>query len=241
MPKTREDYELESGMADDFDCTFAVSFEPNPQYAAKAGTGDEPMLKVTMDSPDLTAPRVQFYSLGSGKQWKASKDASEITSELRPESHRFNMNSSGGKLVSRMFELVGKGDIAKGQDFFIARDSYMTQAAFYNNLMFHMKIEKTTTVSGEGNIMLPNAYLGEAKVSTVNKAPTGGNTDLEAIVIGLASGKTDRELKTACVKDATLKASENTAYLKNLISGTVLADLEKADKITKDPATGKYI
>ncbi len=236
MPKTREDFGLDSGLQTDYDAVVAASFEPNAQYAAKAGTGDEPMLKLTMESPDLDKPVVQYYSIGSGKRWKASKDASEITSEANPDSHRFNMNSSAGKLVARMFELVGGGDANKGQDFFIARDCYMTQAGFYAGLKFHMNQEKTKTQSGESNIMLPDKYLGEEKVAA--KTPAG--VDLDKIVIDNAQGKTDRELKAFAVKNDVLKAPENAAYLRDLISGTKLANLEKEEKITKGP-DGKYI
>ncbi len=242
MPKTREDYDLDSGLATDFDCTFSAEFGTNTQYVNKVNAGggnmdpNEVFLNLTMDSPDLDKPVKQSYSIGSGKKWMANKDGSEITSEANPDSHRFNMNSSGGKLVARMFELVGGGDKNKGQDFFIARDMYMTQTGFYNGIMFHMNQEKTKTQSGESNIMLPDKYLGEAKVAAKSTA----GVDLDKIVIDLSQGKTDRELKAAAVKNDELKKPENAAYLRDLISGTKLGNLEKDNKLTKGP-DGKYI
>lgn len=254
-PKTMEDMGLDSGLADDFDGAIASAFfEVNTQYAEIAGVQD-PMLTLVLDSPDFEDSAEQRYSCGAAKQWQIGRGGQEITSAKTPNSHRFNMSSRAGGLVSRMFELIGNGDKAKGQEFFVARDRYMTEGEFYNGLNFHWKREPMKTVSGESrDILMPMTYLGEVApgntspsaksstaptVSTASTSTTVVADDLDAIVIGIASGKDARGVKIAAMKEEKLKA--NDAYMKDLISGSKLADLEKAGKLTKGPDGEKYI
>ena len=241
MVKTREDYELETGLADDFDGVIIDGFfEVNPQYSEISGTTD-PMLTLAIESPDLEQPAETRYSCGGAKQWQIGRGGQEITSARNPDSHRFNMSSRAGVLVSRLFSLVGNGDKAKGQDFFIARDRYMTEGAFYIGLNCHWKREPLKTVGGEPrDVLMPDKYLGEVSpgkkaASTVAEAPT---EDLDDIVIGLASGKTEREVKMKAMKEDKLKANE--VYMRELISGNKLEQLEDAGKIAKGP-DGKFI
>jgi len=239
--KTREDYELESGLADDFDGVITDAYfevNPNPEYVAKAG--EEPGLALIIESPDLDQPVHQWYSCGAAKQWQIGRGGQEITSAVRPDSHRFNMNSKGGVLVSRMFEIIGNGDRGKGQDFFIKRDRYMTEGAFYIGLNFHWLNKPAKMMGTDMPVLSPVAYLGEVSPGKPSKATITGvpTEDLDTIVIELVSGKTEREVKMAAMKEDGLKA--NDAYMKELISGPKLKQLEDADKITRGP-DGKYI
>ena len=243
MVKTREDFDLETGLADDFDGAISEAyFEVNPQYAEISGTTD-PMLALVLESPGFDQPVETRYSTGGAKQWQTGRGGQEITSAKSPDSHRYNMNSRAGVLVSRMFELIGNGDKAKGQEFFLRRDHYMTEGAFYIGLNFHWKREKLPTVGGEPkDILMPNKYFGEVslgkKATAVAGAPTDDLDALDTIVIDLASGKTEREVKVAAMKNEQLKA--NDTYMKELISGPKLKQLEDAGKLTKGPE-GKFI
>ena len=244
MVKTREDYELETGLADDFDGVIAdCFFEVNPQYSEISGTTD-PMLTLVIESPDLEQPAETRYSCGGAKQWQIGRGGQEITSAKAPDSHRFNMNSRAGVLVSRLFTLVGNGNRAKGQDFFIARDRYMTEGTFYTGLNCHWKREPLKTVGGETrDVLMPDKYLGEVSSDKgVSRAAAGvavaPTDDLDEIVVGMVAGKTDREVKMTAMKEDKLKG--NDAYMKELISGPKLKQLEDAGKIGKGP-DGKYI
>lgn len=238
MGKTREDYELETGLANDFDGTITDVYfgAPRKEYAELGGTS-EPGLYLILETPDLEQPVEQWYSCGAAKQWQVGRGGKEITSAKSPDSHRFNMNSRAGVIVARMFELVGEGDKKKGQEFFLKRDRYMTESEFFTGLSFHWLREPLKTVSGESrDVLMPNKYLGEA-VPAVKKAevPT---EDLDAVLISLAEGKVARELKQAAMKDEKISASKD--YLNEVIKGTKLTELEKLGKLVKSPE-GRYL
>ncbi len=249
MSKTREDFELETGLFDDLDGVIANVFfgPPSGDYSALSGTADAGLYLV-IETPDLEKPMEQFYSLGAKKAWKVTDNGEAVVSEAKPDSHAFNTSSRGGALVQRMMSLIGNGDMDKGKEFFIARDCYMTQKGFYTGLNFHWKREPLKTVGGESrDVLLPNKYLGEVKTAAGAKGPTGTGTTstpsgdatvLDNIVIGLAEGKTERELKQAALKNDALKA--NSAYMKDLISGAILKKLETDGKLSKGPEN-KYV
>ena len=234
MPLTRDDFELEVGLADDFDGVIADAyFGTKAEYAAKTGSQD-PMLILAFDSPDLEQSFEQAYSLGSKRGWETGKGGKEVISSVKPEAHRFNMNSRGGELVGRMVQLIGAGDKAKGQDFFVQRGFTMNQAGFYTGLNFHWKREKRPTVGGtESDVLLPVAYLGIA----VGKAtPTAD--DVVKALLDLAAGKTERELKQAILKDGNLSKNED---LKNRVFNKgLLADLVTQGKLVLGP-DGKFV
>lgn len=250
MPKTLDDFQLESGLKDDFDGTITADTyfgAPRKEYADKAavsgGTLDPVLQLVILPDGDGEEPITQQYSLGPGKQWQVVKDGREIVSAKSPDSHRFNMSSRGGELVSKMFELAGSGDKVKGQEFFIKRDAYMTEVGFYAGLRYHFKVEKKPTVGGEpSNVLLPNKFLGEGKAVTTGKTEsksTGGDTSaLNQLLIDNAGGKTDKELKQWALKNDVLKA--NSAYMKDVISGKKLKEMEDAGQMFKD-SDGKYV
>ena len=236
MPKIRdEDLELESGFADDFDAAIvSARFGVREEYAKTSGSLD-PMLILVLQGPELEQPLEQVYSIGGAKGWKAVKDGQEVISEKRPDTHKWNMSSRAGTLVKRLFELIGDGDLKKGQAFFKARDCYMTDAAFYTSLNCHWKREKMTTVGGEEReVLLPVAYLGEAK--PLLQAP--GIEDATDKLVILAIGKTDRELKSALLADAELKEKKN--LLNDVFNKKLLERLEAEGRVAKDSA-GRFV
>ena len=240
---TREDMQLDSGIADDFDGVISeANFEINAQYAAKSGTQD-PMLTLIVDAPDIEKPVEIRYACGAAKQWEIKENGGELVSGKNPDIRRFNQNSRAGELVDRIFELVGGSDKVKGQDFFINKGFFMTQAGFYTGLNFHWKRESKKTVSGESrDITMPCKYLGEVTVAGKPAAGAAGAADeaLDAIVIEMSSGKTEREIKIAATKNPTLMAAKS--YMTELAStpSRKLVQLEKDNKISKGP-DGKYI
>ena len=243
MAKTRQDFELETGLADDFDGAISNAyFGVDARYAEVSGSSD-PMLTLVLESPDLEQPAQQRYSCGAAKKWQVSNGGQEIVSETRPDSHIFNMSSRAGVLVGRMFELIGNGDKEKGRDFFIGRDHYMTQGDFYTGLNFHWKRQALKTVGGDtSDVLMPERYIGAVKVNGAKASATAtvDTSALDSIVIDevVKSGMIEREVKQAAMKNETLKA--NDAYMRDLISGPRLADLEKEGKLTRGP-DGKYI
>jgi len=243
MPRTtREDFELETGLADDFDgLIVGAYFGVKSEYAAIAGTSD-PMIMLQLENPEFEQPVEQGWACGGAKQWEIGEGGKEIVSGTRPESHRFNMNSRAGKLVTAMFELVGGGNKVKGQEFFQKRDKFMTESGFYTDLNFHWKRVPMTTVSGESrDVLMPNAYLGEVKTAAKATAPTKEvSGDLVDKVIALAEGKTARELKQTVVKELDKAAPGYKEIIALVLSGKLIEDLKAQDKLTEGP-DGKFI
>ncbi len=240
---TRQDFELEiGGKFDDFDAVITNPYFGDPPKDYKAeGCG----LMLPLVSPDFEKPNDKFFSIGAVKKWKVINNGAAVESEVNPDLHAFTDKSNGGKLFKRMTELIGNGDVSKGTDFFIARGYTMTQAAMYAGLKFHWKSEEYIGVEDKKfPILLPNKYLGEDTSVAATVAPAAGKQaassdtgELDALVIKNASGKTEKEVKTWAVRDATV--SKDTAYMKTLVSGPKLAELERDGKLTK--FDGKYV
>jgi len=245
MPKTREDFELESGLFDDLDVTFSPDTYFGPPPGDYAAFSNEVGLHLVMESPELEKPLDQFYSCGKG--WVVTDNGKGIANEAKPDKHVFIKGSSAGILVEAMIAKAGGDDYEKGAVLFANRDQYMTQSAFYAGLMYHMlRQEVKRTFDKEvkiSKILVPTKFLGEAKGAAGKKAaagatPSSDNAVLDKIVTDLAEGKTERELKGAALKVDALKA--NSAYMKDLISGAVLKRLEADGKLSKGP-DGKYV
>ena len=116
----------------------------------------------------------------------------------------------------------------------------MTQGGFYEGLNFHWNLKTMTYKIGEktivNQVMLPTKFNGASVV--VSAPATTKVDDLDVVVIELSAGRTDRELKQAVIRDERFKGKD--AYLKELINGPRLANLEKEGKLTKGP-DGKFI
>lgn len=248
--KTRDDYVLDSGgFLDQMDGAIAEAiFEiASGKYAdtmiagdpnAKAGV----MLRLTINSPDVERPISQFYSVGSEDQWAISEDGRSVTNVKNADKHMFRKNSRAGSLVEAMMTAVGGGELAKGQDWFIGRDVYMTDAKFFENLNFYWENQKLPMVKeGETrDVPLPAKFLGEVKGGGKAGAPGTApedTTELDLLVVANASGKTMPELKTWAIKEPTIKA--NKAFMQAVVSGKQLKKLEDEGLLTLG-ADGKY-
>ena len=235
---TREDLELESGLADDFDGAIVEArFGVREEYAAIAGVAD-PMIMLTIESPELPQPIEQGWSCGAAKKWEAGVGGKNIVSGAKPDSKKFNVNARAGALVMRMFELVGNGNREKGQEFFLKRGYPMTDAQFYMGLDYHWKREPMSTVSGESrDVLMPNAYLGEVKAKAAKAATEKGEYAPELVdkLVELAEGRTARELKSEAVKTLDKSATGYAAFIKAVVSGEVIEELKAQDKLIEGP------
>lgn len=245
MPKvTQEDMELESGLVNDFDGTIVdANFGINEQYAAISGTSD-PMLLLKLSSPDFENPIEQGWSCGAAKQWEVIRDGKEVVSGVNPNVHRFNMNSRAGKLVTAMFQTIGGGDLKKGQQHFLKKDRYMTEGEFYTGDTYHWLRVKMDTVGGDTkDVLMPVAYIGSSKVAgktIVAKKETAAMAFDEGLLqtaIKEASGKSVKELKQAIVKKADKSLTGYNAFIKAVLSGSVIEQLKTEGKVVVDPTT----
>lgn len=248
MPKlTREHFTTDtSGLLDDFDGVITGGyFGVKKEYADKvAGTEPPVMHLLVIETAELEKPIEQGYSVGSAKGWQVADGGSRVVSAKNPDLHVFHYLSRAGMLFDRICTLVGEGDKVKGQDFFIGRGHMMTDGDIYMGLNFHWKRESMKTVE-EGktsDVLLPAVYLGEAKGGSVAGVTTvEEDAALDAIVVEIATGKTERELKIVAMKHKVLgEKDKHIAYMRTLVSGPKLADLERDGKLTKGP-DGKYI
>jgi len=251
MVKTRADFMPEVGGfldnvdGDIVDTEFAIA---TGDYADKVmmGGGDAKppvVIRLTIESPELERPAVQSFSVGSQDLWNIASDGKSIENVKNPDRHLFRKGSRAWTLVEAMMTAVGDGNLDKGQDFFIKKDVYMTEAKFYTGLSFHWAAKTLDTVGGgKTNTPLPEKFLGEAKPAKGKAAPvieTVEDEALDAIIVANASGKTDRELKSFAVRSPEIKKDD--AYMKAVVSGKKLKQLEYAGLLTKDPDTQKYL
>ena len=154
----------------------------------------------------------------------------------------FRKGSRAGALVEAMMTAVGGGVLGKGQDFFINRNCYMTEAKFFEGLNFYWETKSLPTAAKGGtprDVPLPVKFLGEVKGGAA--APAGAQavdtTVLDAMVMANASGKTQQQVKTWAVKDPDIKA--NKEYMTSVVNGKKLTELENGGQLTLG-ADGKY-
>ncbi len=256
MVKTREDFMPDVGafLSDvDGDITKAEFAIATGDYADKvmAGGGDARppvIIKLTIESPELERPAVQSYSVGSSDLWEIIDDGKAIRNIKNPDKHLFRKGSRAWSLCEAMFLSAGDGDLGKGQDILgVNRKGYMTEAEFYKGLSFHWIGKTLKLIDGtdaKTPTPLPEKFLGEAK-SVIKDKPVTKTTEvvedeaLDAIIIANATDMTDRELKSFAVRHPEIK--KNDAYMKAIVSGKKLKQLEDKSQLTKNPDTGKYI
>lgn len=257
MVKTRDDFMPDVGaFLDnvDGDITDAVFEVATGDYAdrimvenatAKPSVG----VRLTIESPELEKPASQFYSIGSQELWEILDDGKAVRNIKNPDRHVFRKGSIAWTLAEAMFLAAGNGDLGKGQDIIgINRNKYMTDADFYTGTSWHWVTKTvTTTIQGRtvtSNPRVPEKFLGEAK--PVSKGKTATKTvdtvedaELDALIVANATDKTDRELKSFAVRNPDIK--KNDAYMKAIVSGKKLKQLEEAGLLTMDPDSKKYI
>jgi len=249
MVKTREDYEpTVTGILDGSEGVIVDAYlGPNPRPEYRAVAGDSPGLTLIIESPGLERPVEQWYSVGGIDAWGISKDGQAIVNIKKPDVHRFNKNSRAWDLVEAIAIAIGEGDKGKGQDFFIKRGPNMTEAKFYIGLNFVWEQKTLSTVGdGKSNIPLPTKFLGEvSSVKSVAKASAAVTEappeEVIAKILALAPGKDAKGLKQAVL--AARKSGEievTDTLMRELVSGPLLANLEKDGKLMVD-SDGSYL
>ena len=242
---------LDNMDGDIVDAEFVVA---TGKYADKVMTGGSdakpPVIaRLTIESPDLEAPAVQSFSIGSQDIWEISDDGKSVTNIKNPEKHSFRKGSAGWMLVEAMMTAAGEGDLEKGQDFFAKRDTFMTDSRFYEGTSWHWAVKEIKYQIGDKQVIsrppLPEKFLGETrpvtkgKAAATKKSEVPENSELDNLLIEKAAGKTDRELKSFVVREPKFK--ENDAYVKAVVSGKKLKQLEDSGSLTRDPDTQRYI
>jgi len=246
MGYTREDFELVSGLADDFDGTIIdAKFMGNPEYDAVSGTSD-PQVTLTIKADVMDKPFTQQWTCGSAKKWTAMDDGNRVESEATPGLHKFVDSSRAGTLVKRIIKLLGSGDVKKGQDTVIARGFLMTEGGFYKGLSFHWKRESMETVGKEvKDVLMPVALISAPKSAPASKAkkeeePTKVNATAIEFIVGKAEGKTARELKAAVVKELDKNTSGYDGIMTGVLSGSLFNEMVTDGLLTVGP-DGKYL
>ena len=259
-PKTREDFVPDiGGFLDGVsgDIVKAIFELASGKYADQVmmGGGNAKLpvvLTLTIESPDLEKPAVQSFSVGSSEIWEIVNDGKSISNIKSPEKHSFRKGSLSWHLVEAMMAAVGDGDMDKGQEFFVNRDKYMTESAFFTGLSFDWEVKEIQMEIGKDKKLitsrppLPVKFLGEVGKATkaaskTEKAGTPAPADavLDKLLIENAGGKSEKDLKTFAVHSAEIK--KNEAYLKSVISGKKMRELENAGALIKDPDTSLYL
>ena len=250
MTKTREDFKPDVGgfldgvSGDIVDAEFAIA---SGQYADKVMLGDAGatppvVLTLTVESPGFEKPINQSFSVGAQDQWEIAADGKSVTNK-NPDKRSFRRGSRAMDLVEAMITAVGDGDVAKGQDFFIKRDHYMTEAGFYIGTSWDWVRKNMPTVSGTPTpVPLPVKMLGETIVKgkpATKKAEAVEDDALDKILTDNASGKKENELKSFAVRNVEIK--KNEVYMRAVVSGKKLKELEDSGSLTMDPTTKTYL
>ena len=255
MPKSREDFIADIGGfldnvdGDIVDATFEIAGGKYADQVMMGGSDAKPpvVITLTVESPDLERPATQSYSVGSPDIWEIVDGGKSIINK-NPDKHSFRKGSMAWHLVEAMMAANGDGDLDKGQEFFVKRDRYMTESDFYTALSYHWAVTEIKTEIAKDRVVisrppLPDKFLGETTSKKGKDGKAGATSvaidELDLILIANATGKTDKELKSFAVRNADIKA--NDAYVKAVISGKKLKELEDTGELTKDPDTGQYL
>ncbi len=251
MPYTREDFEPDAGIFDDFDGEIIDAYfgpNPNENYAAKSGKAGLGLTLVT-ESSTSEKPLENWYSVGNDELWQVSRDSRDIVNVKNENTHRFTAGSKAGSLVLSMAEAIGNGDKTSGQDLFVKRGFPMTSASFFIGLKFHFKSREFKTPQGNSTTLLAaTKFLGEVetagKASAKPKVEAAGQASgaswdaLDVILIDMASGKSEKDLKKAAIGNADLKA--DPAYIKAVVNGGRIKELIDSAKLFVD-ADGNFV
>ncbi len=260
MTKTRDDYKPDvGGFLDGIngEIVEAMFDVASGEYADKVmlgGPDAKPpiVLILTVMSIDREEPITQSWSVGSQDTWEIINGGKAIQNIKNPDKHSFRSGSRAMSLVEAMMTAVGDGDLEKGQDIIIKRDKYMTEAAFYVDFNFGWATQQLATVQGGKTtpVPLPAKLIGMAAVKGKTAQPAAtksagkgtvvsADAALDQLLADNANGKSEKELKSFAVRNPDIK--KNDAYMKAVVSGKKLRELENAGTLTLDPDTKTYL
>jgi len=176
---TREDYELESGLPDDFDAVIARSWFG---YKEEYQKGTVPLLLLDLEGQEIEPLNVAF---SIGADWKITDGGRRV--EHPKGKKRFVMTSMIGRLIDRVVNQMGIEMWERG---------FPYEADIWTGLAFHWKREEFTfgpgileEKGGKTTHLMPTDYLPDYKVGEV-AAPTV-EPELETKLATLAKASDD--------------------------------------------------
>lgn len=176
---TREDFELESGLPDDFDAAIVRSWFG---YKAEYQKGEVPLLLLDLEGEEIEPTNVAF---SIGADWKIVEGGDRV--EHPKGKKRFVQTSMIGNLIHRVAHEMGIELWERG---------YPTEAVIWNGLAFHWKREEFSFGPGilkekEGKTwhLMPTDFLPDFKVGEA-AAPTV-EPELESKLAALAKASED--------------------------------------------------
>jgi len=269
MPKSREDFQPDVGgfldgvSGEIVDAMFDVASGDYADKVMLGGANAKPpiVLTCTVNSPDRADPVTQSWSVGSQDIWEIIDGGKAIQNIKNPEKHAFRSGSRAMALVEALMTVAGGGDLEKGQEVIIERNHYMTEAIFYIGFNVTWATQQLPTITGgkSSPVPLPESLISIASAKAATKpgvktavksavkaaaaaapeAETSDTADLDQVLVDNASGKSEKELKSFAVRNGTIKA--NDAYMKAVVSGKKLRELENAGTLTMDPESKTYL
>ena len=176
---TKEDYELESGLPDDFDALITRSwFDFKPEYQK----GTVPLLLFDLEGQEIEPQNVAF---SIGADWKIVDGGKRV--EHPKGKKRFVMTSMIGRLIHRVAHEIGIELWERG---------YPTEANIWTGLAFHWKREEFTfgpgileEKGGKTTHLMPTDFLPDFKVGEA--AAPAVEPELENRLVALAKASED--------------------------------------------------
>ncbi len=175
---TKEDYELESGLPDDFDAMIARSWFGFKEEYQK---GTVPLLLLDLEGEEIEPTNVAF---SIGADWKV---VAGNRVEHPKGKKRFVMTSMIGRLIHRVAHEMGIELWERG---------FPTDAEIWTGLAFHWKREEITfgpgileEKGGKTTHLMPTDYLPDYKVGEA--AAPAVELELEAKLAALAKASED--------------------------------------------------
>ncbi len=176
---TREDFELESGLPDDFDAVITRSWFGFKEEYQK---GQVPLLLLDLEGEEIEPTNVAF---SIGADWKIVDGGHRV--EHPKGKKRFVMTSMIGRLIDRV---VNQMDIEMWER------GFPTEADIWTGLAFHWKREEITfgpgileEKGGKTTHLMPTDYLPDYKVGEA--AAPAVEPELETKLAALAKASDD--------------------------------------------------
>lgn len=174
----REDFELESGLPDDFDAVIARSWFG---YKSEYQKGTVPLLLLDLEGEEIESTNVAF---SIGADWKIV-EGNRV--EHPKGKKRFVMTSMIGRLIDRVVNQIGIELWERG---------FPTEADIWQGLAFHWKREEFTfgpgileEKGGKTTHLMPTDFLPDYKIGEA--AAPAVEPELEGKLAALAKASDD--------------------------------------------------
>lgn len=178
IKSTKEDFELESGLPDDFDAQISsASFGFKPEYQ----DGKVSLLLLELEGKEVEPTTVAF---SIGADWKITDGGHKV--EHSKGKKRFVATSMIGRLIDRVVNQMGVPMWERG---------FPTEAEIWTGLAFHWKREEVSfgkgileDKGGKTTHLMPTDFLSDY---SNGEAPVTIAPDMEAKLTALAKASAD--------------------------------------------------